>query len=446
MKTSIYSLLVALASALTFSACDNWEPEGASSSNTGDISSVNMNVAVNEAANAISRAEGRNIDTSNFIVTITDKNNKEVSYNGNECKWTYGSMPEIITLPIGQYYVNVISHNPEPAAWETPYYEGASELFTVENNKVNYIGTVTCNFSAVKVEVRFSEEFIKAMDATSKVDVKAGVAGTSLSWSSTEKRIGYFCIEPGNNTLVAEFSGKLRGTETSAIKEITDVKAGNYYVINFSLKAGDPTLPPEYGDITGANGGISIDYDVVESDITGTVKPGTDPSDPDKHPDTEEWPDNPNPPVDPEDPDQPKDDTISIKYDFGENNDKPGFDPEGIISITGNTYILKFQSQEPIENLKVKIESPFLTPDELANIGLIQEFDLANPGELEDTLKSINFPTGDDVKGHTDEIIFDLSGFIPLLSAGDAGDIHTFTITIEDNKGNVMIKDLKFRS
>ena len=68
-----------------------------------------MNVAVNEAANAISRAEGRNIDTSNFIVTITDKNNKEVSYNGNECKWTYGSMPEIITLPIGQYYVNVIS-------------------------------------------------------------------------------------------------------------------------------------------------------------------------------------------------------------------------------------------------------------------------------------------------------------------------------------------------
>lgn len=97
MKTSIYSLLVALASALTFSACDNWEPEGASSSNTGDISSANMNVAVNEAANAISRAEGKNIDTSNFIVTITDKNNKEVSYNGNKCKWTYGSMPEIIT-------------------------------------------------------------------------------------------------------------------------------------------------------------------------------------------------------------------------------------------------------------------------------------------------------------------------------------------------------------
>jgi len=162
MKTRIYSLLVALMSVVAFSACDDWTPaeQGAYPANTGGVSRSKMDVTVNDEVTAIGRAI---VDTSDYLVTVTEKGSDVIAtYEGKPCSWTYSTMPQIFTLPVGDYTVRVRSHEPADAAWSEPYYEGSAD-FTVVNNNVTYIGTVTCDFASVKVEIRFSQELTKAM-------------------------------------------------------------------------------------------------------------------------------------------------------------------------------------------------------------------------------------------------------------------------------------------
>lgn len=439
MKTRIYSLLVALMSVVAFSACDDWTPaeQGAYPANTGGVSRSKMDVTVNDEVTAIGRAI---IDTSDYLVTVTEKGSDVIAtYEGKPCSWTYSTMPQIFTLPVGDYTVRVRSHEPSDAAWSEPYYEGSAD-FTVVNNNVTYIGTVTCNFASVKVEIRFSEELAKVMSDDSHVDVVAGVAGTSLTWSASETRYGYFYPAEDNPTIIATFTGTVKGQTVSATKNVTDAKRGNYYIFSFSLNTGNPILPDEFGDITGADSGIKIDFEVIESDVNSTVRPGETPStDPDRHPDTEEWPDEPDPgPETPDNPDEPKDENIEMIPN--------GIDLDGINeAIKGNTYEMIFRSKTPITNIIVEIISDYLTSDFLSGVGLSNEFDLAYPGELSEGLEGIGFKTGSDIIGAT-EVPFVLTELIPLLNADPNIEIHTFRVTIKAEEGNEYTRELKFRN
>lgn len=454
MKTKIYSLLVALMSVVAFSACDDWTPgeQGAYPANTGGVSRAKMNVTVNDEITAIGRAV---IDTSDYLVTVTQKGSDEVAvYDGKPCSWTYSTMPQIFTLPVGDYTVTVRSHEPADAAWSAPYYEGSAD-FTVKNNDVTYIGTVTCEFASIKVEIRFSKDLAEAMDADSKVDVVAGVAGTSLSWTADETRYGYFYPAEDNPTIIATFTGNVKGQTLSASKNVTDAERGNYYIFSFSLSTGNPILPDEFGNITMGDTGINIDFEVIESNVNSTVTPGEDPAtDPDKHPDTEEWPEQPGPdnPDDPT-PDDPTDEVIKI--------DANGFDKNAITPAEeGGTYELTITTQNPITNIEVTIDSPYLTTEFLNSVDLTSQFDLAYPEnskqdpedpdsptmDLTAALSGFGFKVGNEVIGQT-EIPFDLSPFIPLLNLDDnPGEIHTFRLTVKDDKGNVLTQDLKFQN
>jgi len=430
MKTKIYSLLVALMSVVTFSACDDWTPgeQGGYPANTGGVSSAKMNVSVNDEVTAIGRAF---IDTSNYLVTVTKKGSDEVAvYDGQACSWTYSSMPEIFTLPVGDYTVTVRSHEPEAAAWSAPYYEGAAD-FTVNNNNVTYIGTVTCNFASVKVEIRFSDDLAKAMSDDSKVDVVAGVAGTSLTWAAGETRYGYFYPEENNPTIIATFTGSVKGQTVSATKNVTDAKRGNYYIFSFSLNTGNPVLPDEFGNITEGDTGISIDFEVIESEVNSTVKPGETPADPDKHPDTEEWPEEPTPPgpVDPIDPDEPKDKVI----DFNGGNLVLG--PEGKNDPNAPTHVVKIIAENGITNLNVNIASDNDKFIGSAGELMPMDFDLANIDDDELVLKlsSIGLPVNDEVRGEK-SIDFDITTLAPLLASFSG--THTFSITVTDELGN----------
>lgn len=439
MKTRIYSLLVALMSVVAFSACDDWTPaeQGAYPANTGGVSRSKMDVTVNDEVTAIGRAI---IDTSDYLVTVTEKGSDVIAtYEGKPCSWTYSTMPQIFTLPVGDYTVRVRSHEPSDAAWSEPYYEGSAD-FTVVNNNVTYIGTVTCNFASVKVEIRFSEELAKVMSDDSHVDVVAGVAGTSLTWSASETRYGYFYPAEDNPTIIATFTGTVKGQTVSATKNVTDAKRGNYYIFSFSLNTGNPILPDEFGDITGADSGIKIDFEVIESNVNSTVRPGETPStDPDRHPDSEEWPDEPDPgPETPDNPDEPKDENIEMIPN--------GIDLDGINeAIKGNTYEMIFRSKTPITNIIVEIISDYLTSDFLSGVGLSNEFDLAYPGELSEGLEGIGFKTGSDIIGAT-EVPFVLTELIPLLNADPNIEIHTFRVTIKAEEGNEYTRELKFRN
>lgn len=436
MKTKIYSLLVALMSVVAFSACDDWTPgeQGGYPANTGGVSSANMNVAVNDEVTAIGRAI---VDTSGFLVTVYEKGTGTVAtYDGKACSWTYGAMPEIFTLPVGEYTVRVRSHEPEDAAWSAPYFVGAAD-FSVENDKVTYIGTVTCEFASVKVEVKFSKDLAQAMESDAKVVVDGGVAGTSLTWTAAETRYGYFFPAEDNPTILATFTGTVKGQQVSAIKEITDAKFGSYYIFTFSLNTGNPILPDEFGNVTEGTPGISIDFDVIDSPVSSTVRPGETPSgDGDKHPDTEEWPEEPTPPgpENPDNPDDPKDEVITIK------SDDLKLGPDGDNDPGAKSHLVKIAAENGISHINVKIESTNEGFMESAGEMLPMEFDLANvEGETAKKLSSIGFKVNEEVIGQP-SIDFDISNLAPLLV--NFHGTHTFTLTVTDAKGNTKSETL----
>jgi hypothetical protein len=100
-----------------------------------------------------------------------------------------------------------------------------------------------------------------------------------------------------------------------------------------------------------------------------------------------------------------------------------------------------------IKSLVVKIDSPTLDAKSLEDVGLAGEFDLADPGDLEQGLNDLGFANGKQVVNQT-EVTFDVTGFtylIPILNGGQSRE-HRFIITVTDNDGNVKSETLKMRS
>ena len=449
MKTRIYSLLVALMTVVAFTACDDWAPANQSTypANTGGVSSSNMKVSVNQSETSVSRA---GVDTSGFLVTVTDKETGAVvSYDGKECSWTYGQMPSIFTLPVGQYTVNVRSHVPEEAAWDTPYYIGSSD-FEVKNNQVTYIGTVTCRFASIKVEVKFSEDILST-DPSSTVEVNAGTG--TLTWSTTETRYGYFVpTNDDNKTIGATFRGKVNDKEIVVSKTVDNAAIGSYYIFTFSLEKGDPFFPGETGTVTTPeeNNGIVIDLEVIEEDVEQVVTPDPDIIDKDdtEHPDYEEWPDENTDPVDPDKPDKPNtgdenESGVDMKVSDGINKDEINDVKDG------QDYVINFNTETPITGMSVTIDSPYLTKEFMTGIYMDTELDLANPGELEEALVGFGLPVGDEVKGQT-SLSVNLSQLIPMLNLygtteGKSG-VHKFILTVKTEGKPDFVHTLQFRN
>ena len=455
-------LVGAALSLMSLSGCDDWSPADQASAGVSTVSAVRMNVHVNEAPTAKARAS---VDVSGFLVTVTDRNGETVSYNDKPCSWTYSTMPQVFTLPVGEYTVHVASHTPEAAAFDAPYYVG-SEDFTVENNTVTYIGTVTCRFASLKVGIRFSDLMLKLLGDDARVSVAAGQAGTALTWTKDDaSRDGYFYVVEDNPTVVATFSANIKGEDVYLTKDITDAVAGNYYIFNFAVTTGQPD--DEFGgfnaDLENPTQGVYMDYEVIENRVDETITPDLKPTvDPEEHPDHEEWPDpvTPGPvtpgPEEPTPPDVPGNDDNGIVPTY------EGINPNGLNSIEGDAFVVNINSEEPLAHVEVEIISDFLTVDFLAGVGMATKFDLCDPEhapvdpkdeskgtmDLTDALLGFGFPIGNDVIG-AKTLRFELTELIPLLASdlgAQLGQIHTFRLTIVDDKGNRKVQDLKFET
>ena len=413
MNYKIFST-IAIATFMMSSCSDNWAP----STDDEGVGQLRMDaINVTNAENVINRA---GVDVSNFIVSINNADGETVK------RWKYSEMPEVVTLPVDEgYYIDVISHNQEKAAWEAPFFKGSSEKFNIVKNQLTNAGTITCKLSNIKVSIKFADDLKKIMEDDCKVTVIANDAGL-LEFTANETRSGYFQAIEGSSTLVATFTGTIRGSYEEIRKVYTDVEAGQHRIITYSVKSGDPTIPDENGNIDIADG-ISIDMTTIDESVNGNVSTDEDIIDGDR-PGQEE-------PVNPE-PDQPTPDEPSEKF----------FTFNTSISLTetnqaveGKDYSIDIVSINPLANLKVKIESNYLTDEFLAGVGLVSEFDLANlTPELTAMLGEggFGFPTGDQVKG-SKSVKFDLTPFIPLLNLSPTpNDIHKFHLTVVDDKNN----------
>lgn len=444
MNTKISILMAAGALALAATSCsDSWEPN--TGTEQGSLSLKSMGVNVNTSSTVFSRAESGAIDLKPYLVKIVPTG------GGETLSYTYGTMPEILALAVGEYEVEVESHSVQPAEWDRPYYKGTSGKFNIRNNEVTEIGVVNCTFASLKVTIAYADDLKPLLGDDVKVDVVANNGGT-LSYGKDETRSGYFQVIEGSTTLAAHFEGTVSGVKTVQDVTFTDVKPGVHYILTFKVKNA-PEPPEQTGTVD--PGGITIEGVVEEQNISGGVNPGEDnPLDPGTRPGTEDPEqgsgDDPNPPTPPV-----GDDPItftSSTLDLNGINDATQWAEGG--PLAGTPAAVTIASENGFSHLLVTIDSDKLTPDLLVGVGLAAQFDLANPvvtdadgsqRDLTAPLTNFGFPIGTQVTGATAPIEFNIGDFVPLLNIYPNGS-HNFIITVTDKNGVQKAMTLKFKS
>ncbi|MDE6377841.1 MAG: hypothetical protein K2K72_03755, partial [Duncaniella sp.] len=114
-------------------------------------------------------------------------------------------------------------------------------------------------------------------------------------------------------------------------------------------------------------------------------------------------------------------------------------------------YTFRFATESPISDVTVDIDSPdYLTKPNgdsnmLKDVGLDSHFSLVNPGEFDEALSGLGFPTGDEVKGKT-ALEFVLTDLIKLLNSDTDSHVHKFTITIKTDGRPDYVQTLQFRN
>ena len=247
----------------------------------------------------------------------------------------------------------------------------------------------------------------------------------------------YLSIPDGSTSIkiVAKVTEKDSGRDIETVYTVTKpdaegLQGGDSF--NVTVKPVEEGEDPNNPDVTPSDPklGIQLDIDLTMDETGITVKVPTELIEESK----------------PEEPDQPTD------------PDQPTVDGPEIIGAdevvevdTNNPPTVQVTMKAPagIQNLLVTI-----TSDSNEFIGLISQmglgetFDLANPGDLEDKLggsledgSGIGLIDPNDPIKDKKEFIFDVSGFMPMLSPFGLQQ-HYFTIKLIDNNGKELAKKL----
>ena len=180
MKT-LYLLLVGLITIVLISCQKN---EFTPARETGKLNvSIGMSIQVNEANRGLKSMP--RIDE--FRVTVYREDGAEaISFD------SVSVMPDTIELEIGNYYVEAHSDNNLPAAFENPYYSGATDVFTINPNSQQSV-QVNCELANTIVSVLYSDNVINSFtDYSTTVSSELD----SLVFSMDETRMGYFRTMP----------------------------------------------------------------------------------------------------------------------------------------------------------------------------------------------------------------------------------------------------------
>lgn len=449
MKKYIYLLLtgfIAFMGSCSKESPFDYEPTGA----TGQLLKSSVSVSL-EAQGGPRSLKNRNVrmaapSENEFGVDFikVGESQPTLSYS------RYADMPEIVTLPVGNY--TAVAHYGEnlPEAWDNPYYEGTSEVFAIELDKITTdVAPIICSLANVRVSVSFDEALKKVMSEDCKVHVEVGRYGSlDFTVNDTDKS-GYFAYVKNSNTLAAVFTGNVDGAYANETKTYDDVQPGNHYAITFKLHEAGEEAP---GNITGKddNGIIRVDATVETTDENVDVdageitipdvmrpqegeEPGTTDPDPGEKPDPE-IPDNPGDNKDPED---PKGAAPTITADA-----PIVLDADNLMT-NGMRAVMHINSEAGIEEFTCEIQSQILKEElgdefpSLLNLAV-------TPADQDDFLTQLGFPTN--VKG-SKYVKLELTEFIPLLITVSDGRqaTHTFVLRVKDANGTVT-KTLKLHN
>lgn len=409
MKKNISTLAIAATALFSLSGCQKDDPfrfnagEGVLNCESLTIDYINRDNS--------SRATGVNI--AEFDINFINTNSGETVRT-----YKYHRMPQVVSLPKGDYRVEASYGDNPIAEWESPYYLGNS-TFTIRPNEITEdVEPVTCKLSNIRVSVNIDDMGLGLVEDDAKVIVSAGTG--SKEFVKSETRSAYFRYVDGSRSITATFSGTINGSFIEGVSRVyDDGNAGNHYAINFAVTSPGNAEP----------GDIEINGQIIRIDSTVSIVDWNWEADPDEE-DPEPVVDNMRPvdgseeptPVEPAEPVPPvitpHGFTLGVPYEVGE----------------GSTCVFDVKSvaEGGITEFTVDIVSDKLTPEELAGVGLAAHLDLVNPGALAEPLAGLGFPVN--VGGKT-EVEFSITKFIPMLMALGSGEHHEFHIKVSDAIG-----------
>ena len=351
----------------------------------------------------------------------------------------YGNLPDVISLPEGEYILEAsYGENPE-AEFEQPYYFGKTETkFKVEKNKITSdIGKIQCKLENIKVSIVFHPNLVNALEekenACVEVKLQEGQKILPFTLEHSDAEIPGFFRHTGETTLVATFKGKVGGKDLAETKTLK-VATGNHYRITFNLHNYNGE---DWGDISPD---VEVDASVTVEDVNNDViiqedqaledneRPKEDQGS--NEPGTPDTPDNPN---DPDTPAEPQEPGPSANLVDG-STVVLGRDAVNYINPDTKVVLqIHSDAEDGIETFTVTCESKSLDLEGMgAENGVL---DMVNPGQMLGTLHDLHLldENKDSVKGEHD-VRFDISGFMGMLMIlGE--DQHLFCITISDADG-----------
>lgn len=425
MKKMFLICFTLLAGVLVFSACHSEAMDENVSHAKGNLNLSSLKTDVDldiETVYVGSRAD-ETVDVSNFLVAIYDSKSQKVE------QWKYSEMPEIVSLTVGTYSIEVLSAEAPSNGFDAPFYKGTATCEIKENELVD-VPAITCKLANMLFSVVYDEEFQDKMG--NDVVTTISVGENSLDIPYTETRKAYLIAPEGETAaLNVTLKGTIDGETIDYSKRIDQVRVGVHNIIKYEF---DPVSDGSMGDGT-LNVAINVDSSMNESDEVVGTNPGEEPG-------IDDFPTEGG-----EDPGEGGGEQ-NVPSIVGSNFNENAFDIENDVLEIAKGASVKLQltlyAPNGIANVYVEIDSETLTSDILGGVGLASSFDLAHPGDLEVGLNSLGFPTGDEVIGQT-ELLFDITQFTSLLGIYGVAK-HNFIIRLVDQNGLEITKTLKIKS
>ena len=312
---------------------------------------------------------------------------------------SYGELKEnglSVVLPAGDYVLRAHSDDEEfSASWEHPYFLG-EEPFTIEPGIITEVN-LTCYMQSVKVQIVLSDEFLASFRDDYAVTITNGES--VLIFDSHTPLTGYFkATDILRMTVCAttQEGNEVRYRTTLAGPDGT-IKPKDFFLVNLQIDVADVTV--EKDEI------LQVDTELIQEEVSITIPT----------------------PNEETDPTPPTGDGPTITGD--------GFDITQPVTFTQAEAAtvqvrVNIEAESGISNLKVQIDSPYLTPEVLGMFGIPLEFDMANlDPELAKNFSDIGLAT-DNIKGET-SVVFDISAFMALLNVNT----HKFHLTVVEANG-----------
>lgn len=421
MKKIFLICFTLIASTLIFCACHTESMDNIVNTK-GELKLSSMKIGVDMDVDVVyleSRAESE-IDLSNYIVTIYDK------YSQRAGQWVYSEMPEIVSLAVGTYTVEVKSAAEPSNGFDIPYYKGTATC-EVKENQVTEGLEISCKLANMLFTVEYDESFQDKISEDVVTTITIGE--NSLQIPASESRKAYL-IAPDSETASMEVNlkGTIDGEVIDYSEHFDDVKSGVHNIIKYQF------IPVSDGSVAGGafSVSIAIDSSLTASDESVSVNPGPEPG-------IDDFPTGGG-------------EGDNLPTIVGTNFNGNSFDISNDVlevptTINGNNPLplqVTLSAANGIAHVYVTIDSETLTEELLTDVGLAASFDLAEPGELEKGLQGLGFPTGAAVVGQT-EILFDVTKFTPLLGIYGVAS-HNFIIRLVDQQGLEVTQTLKIKS